>query len=133
MTVLRDQENPNSGLLTDGVAEFCRLSLVPAVLGLILSGAAVLKGYEVATEPTPEQNSWTSHAIDIPAVEAEFALGLWLLVGFKPKLARSVSLICFAMFLIAALFQAGSGKSSCGCFGKVEVNPWYTATLLTGA
>jgi hypothetical protein len=62
-------------------------------------------------------------------VGLEFALGIWLLFGFFQRQARHVSITCFVLFLLAALYEAGSGETSCGCFGHITVSPWYTAIL----
>jgi len=35
----------------------------------------------------------------------------------------------FAFFSCVTLYKGLSGAASCGCFGKVEVSPWYTLVL----
>jgi len=39
------------------------------------------------------------------------------------------TLALFGAFACVSLYKALSGYATCGCFGKIEVNPWYTATL----
>jgi hypothetical protein len=62
-------------------------------------------------------------------VEFEIVLGLWLVSGLYKRLAWAAALACFCFFSCVTLYKALSGASSCGCFGKVEVNPWYTLIL----
>ena len=42
-----------------------------------------------------------------------------------------LSLALFSAFACVSLCRALSGHANCGCFGTVEVNPWYTAMLDT--
>jgi hypothetical protein len=99
------------------------------VLGLVLLTAAVLKGWQLATEPTLEKGLLTSRWFLIVAVEVEWLLALWLLSGLYKRQAWWATLGCFALFAGIALYKALSGETSCGCFGKIHANPWYTAVL----
>ena len=65
----------------------------------------------------------------IGIVEFELLLGLLLLSGILPRLTWAASLLCFGGFALASLYKALSGDASCGCFGKLPVNPWYTVGL----
>jgi len=38
---------------------------------------------------------------------------------------------CFSGFAVASLVLATGGAISCGCFGKVQVHPWFTFVLDT--
>src|SRR5258708_6619372 len=49
------------------------------------------------------------------------------LVGLYPKVSWWLLVGCFISFLAASLDQALAGASSCGCFGTLQVSPWYTA------
>lgn len=108
-----------------------RLTL--ALLGLMLLVASALKGYELATSSVAETGFLTSRWFLIGQVEWELGLGLWLLSGFYPRAARMVALTCFIAFLGESLHQGLSGQTSCGCFGKVSVNPWLTLGLDSAA
>ena len=41
----------------------------------------------------------------------------------------AAALACFTLFTGVSFFKALSGYATCGCFGRVPVNPWYTAIL----
>lgn len=119
-----------ANLLTVHRSAAQRLRTIPSVVGLLLLIAAVLKAHELLTEPALGTNFWASRVLLIAIVEFELALGLWLLAGLVPRLARCLCLGCFVAFLGTALYRAANGETSCGCFGTViRVNPWYTAAL----
>jgi len=96
------------------------------VLGIILAAAAVLKGWQLLTEPTAEKDLWTSRALLIFTVEFEIALSIWLLSGLFKRAAWLAALLCFSAFSAVTFYKAVSGAESCGCFGSVHVNPWIT-------
>lgn len=62
------------------------------------------------------------------AVELTVVVVIWLL----PSLARPVALAMLAAFLPILVGDLALGASSCGCFGAVEVNPWWTLTMDAG-
>ena len=49
--------------------------------------------------------------------------------GLLPRATWLITLGCFALFTLVSLNKALSGAASCGCFGTVQVNPWYTTVL----
>lgn len=102
------------------------------VLGLILLTAAILKGWQLATEPTLEKGLLTSRWFLILGVEVEWLLAVWLLSGMYKRAAWWVTLGSFVLFACIALHKALSGEVTCGCFGQVQVNPWYTVILDLG-
>jgi hypothetical protein len=103
--------------------------LIPLSIGALLFVAAILKYHELATGPVAESTLWTSRWFLVGLSDFEVVLGVWLLAGFWPKAARGVAIACFAIFAQVALYKALAGDSSCGCFGKVPLNPWYTLLL----
>jgi len=54
-------------------------SIITNLLGGILITAAILKGYQLLTEPVAENSIWTSKLFLIATVEMELFLGFWLL------------------------------------------------------
>jgi|GEM_PF-495257 len=106
-----------------------RYDVVRVLLAVLLLTAAALKGHQLATEPVANTSLLTSRWFLATVVEFELALGLWLLAGLYPQCTWRIALACFSAFASAALYKAISGEASCGCFGKVPVNPWYTFVL----
>ena len=103
--------------------------VVRVVLGCILLAAAVLKGWQLATEPVANESIFTYRWSLMAQVEVELLLGLWLLSGLYRKQVWWSALAGFAFFSCVTLYKGLSGAASCGCFGKVEVSPWYTLVL----
>ena len=102
------------------------------VVALLLLTAAALKGYDLANGPVVGSGLLDSRWLLIGVVEMEILFGLWLLANILPKLTWAAALACFSLFTCVSLYKALSGYASCGCFGRVPVNPWYTATLDLG-
>jgi hypothetical protein len=46
-----------------------------------------------------------------------------------PKLTWFGTVGCFSIFTLVSFYKAVSGEGSCGCFGAVEVNPWFTSVF----
>jgi thiol-disulfide isomerase/thioredoxin len=105
-------------------------NIVLKVLGLLLLTAAVLKGHELLTVPVANKGLWTWRPFLIFQVEFELALGIWLLSGVFKRLAWLAALACFSLFSCVTLYKGLSGAASCGCFGRVHVNPWITLTAI---
>lgn len=104
-----------------------RFDVVRIVLGAVLVTAAALKGYTVGSAPILWGALLNNPVFLLALIEWELFLGLWLLVGFRPRILRPVALVWFVMLLGVSLSQAASGVRSCACFGFVEVTPWLTA------
>jgi hypothetical protein len=104
---------------------------VRIVLAIVLLAAAGLKAHQLATEPVVGSGLLHSRPLLIAAVEFELFFGLWLLAGIWPGRTWLAALGCFILFACVAFWKALSGEASCGCFGRVPVNPWYTFVLDT--
>ena len=104
--------------------------MVLKALGLLLLVAAVLKGHELLTVPVADKDLWSWRPFMIFQVEFELALGIWLLSGLFKPLAWLASLLCFGLFCCVTLYKALTGAASCGCFGRIHVNPWITLTII---
>lgn len=104
-------------------------TVVRIALGLLLLAAAALKGHELATAPVIESGLFNSRWFLILLVEMELVLGLWLLSGLFVQVLWWVAVIGFSAFASVTLYQALGGAESCGCFGAIQVNPWYTFTI----
>jgi len=99
---------------------------VQLALGLLLLTAAGLKTHQLATEPVMATGVLESRWFLIAIVEFELLFGIWLLSGLYPRSTWVLAVVCFVTFSCYSLWKATSGAASCGCFGKVEVNPWHT-------
>ena len=101
-------------------------SIVLKILGILLLTAAILKGWQLLTEPLANKDIWSYRPLLIFTVEFELALALWLLSGLFKKAAWLATLAVFSVFSLITLYKGLSGADSCGCFGAVKVNPWIT-------
>lgn len=104
-------------------------NMIRVVLGLVLLTAAALKGYQLSTEPVAQTGLLSSRWVLIVLVEFELLFGLWLVSGLHPRSSWATAVVCFGGFACVSLYKAVSGEASCGCFGKVPVNPWYMLLL----
>jgi len=103
--------------------------VVRTLLGLLLLAAGGLKVHQLATEPVAAGGLFAARWWLIVEAEAEIIFGLWMLGGLLPRLTWTAALGCFSLFCGVALYKGLSGAASCGCFGKLSVNPWYTLVL----
>ena len=99
------------------------------LLGVLLLVAGGLKAYQLATEPVAGGGLLAGRGWLIVKAEAEIIFGLWMLSGLLRRLTWAAAVTCFAAFCGVALYKGLSGAESCGCFGKLPVNPWYTLVL----
>ena len=99
------------------------------LLAIVLLTASALKCYQLATEPIAGTGFLDSRWLLMATVEFELFLGLWLLANILPRQTWTAAACCFALFTCISLYKALFGYASCGCFGSVKVNPWYTTTL----
>ncbi len=104
--------------------------IVLKVLGFLLLTAAVLKGHELLTVPAANRDFWSWRPFLIFQVEFELALGIWLLSGVLKRLAWLAALTCFSLFCCVTLYKGLIGATSCGCFGRIHVNPWITLAMI---
>jgi hypothetical protein len=50
-------------------------------------------------------------------------------VGVGQAGAWCSAVFVFGCFTLFSFISAGSGRTTCGCFGKVDINPWYVVAL----
>jgi len=103
--------------------------LVPVLVGGLLLVSAALKADQLLVDEAAQDGLFGARWFLMAVVEFELMLGIWLLSGIFAFRCRQVVLVVFAMFAIVALQKGLSGESSCGCFGRLEVNPWWTFGL----
>lgn len=59
----------------------------------------------------------------------EVVLGVWLLSGRYAVGAWLTALFTFATFAGVSAYSGWIGKPSCGCLGRVELNPWWAFAI----
>ena len=101
------------------------VTIIPPAVGVTLSIAALLKVIEFIHHPDRQRVPW----FDLASIGSELFLGLWLISGALPEAARRVAIGCFSVFACYTFYEAFAGKTDCGCFGQVKVNPWFTVVL----
>ncbi len=119
-----DRNDPSAWPLRSGLLHTFRMAV-----GLLLLCAAVLKAWQFTHSlVTP---AGLERLIGfIPALIGwEVFLGLWLISGIFGNAVRWAAIAGFSLFACYALYEAVSGYASCGCFGQVPVNPWFTVGL----
>ena len=98
-------------------------------IGLTLLAAAGLKACQYSESASVPQSAFRSPIPASVLVGLELFPGIWLISGALSAAARKVAIGCFSVFACYTFYQAASGQASCGCFGQVQVNPWYTVAL----
>ncbi len=103
--------------------------IVMTLAGLLLIVASVLKAHQMLTEPIVSKGLWESWVFFLIAVPLELGLGVWLVSGLFRKAGWLLGVLSFGFFVGVTAYKAITGELTCGCFGKINVNPWMT--LLT--
>jgi hypothetical protein len=109
------------------------------IIAAVLLLAAGLKAYQLATAPlpppvhgsifTPLLELLNNRGLLLFVVEVEILFALVLFSGIQQQWTWLISLLCFTTFSAISIMKGLSGESSCGCFGVVMVNPWFTASF----
>jgi len=107
-------------------------SILIKLLGCFLLVTAALKAHGLYADPYGQDNFLALPWLQVLTIEIEVILGLWLLSGLLPRVAWGTALVFFIILAALSFTLAYQGQASCGCFGKVEVNPWYTFALDVG-
>jgi thiol-disulfide isomerase/thioredoxin len=100
--------------------------IITVVTGLVLIIASSLKIQQLLTEPIISKGFWESWLFFVIQIPLELGLGIWLVCGLFRKAAWMLAVLAFGLFIAVTLQKGLIGAESCGCFGKVKVNPWIT-------
>ena len=120
-TASEPSTHPLTGVLGRGVA--------PVLTGFLLIVAGLAKTHKTVMDLPDGSDGLLPSWLLIALAQIEVVLGVWLVSGLYPRTAKSVAITCFAAFCGVSLYQVLSGEPSCGCFGRVSVNPRYVLLL----
>lgn len=99
---------------------------IPGTLLLLAAGA---KAQGLGLEPVSRIGLFSTAEAQLLVIGFEVFLGLWLWSGKGPVGSWIASLATFAVFAAVSFYQGWVGQSSCGCFGRLTINPWYAFAL----
>lgn len=98
------------------------------LLGAVLLGAACLKGQGLATSSL-FLPSFGARRAWVGIVEIELVVGAWLIFGAGGRRTWVVAFVLWTIFLCVAIAEAVEGAASCHCFGRLSIDPRYTAAF----
>jgi len=104
--------------------------IVMAAAGLVLIVASILKSHQLLTEPIISKDFWESWLFFVIQIPLEVGLGIWLVCGLFRKAGWLLGVLAFGLFIGVTLQKGLTGAESCGCFGRVHVNPWITFSVM---
>jgi hypothetical protein len=107
-------------------------SKIPLLMGGFFLLTAALKSFHVVDAATLQVSHELPQWVVVAGVQVEVIVGLLLISGWKPRLVWAMSLSLLLGFTIFSAYRALVGYDSCGCFGPLKVNPWWTLTLDVG-
>ena len=84
--------------------------VVRILMAAVLLTAAVLKAYQLATEPIIGTGLLDSRWLLMATVEFELFFGLWLLANIWAKPTWAAALACFGLFTVVSLCKAHLGS-----------------------
>ncbi len=99
---------------------------VMAAAGTMLLVASFMKTHQMVTEPIVSEGFWESWEFFLVQIPLEIGLGVWLISGLFRKGAWLGGLLAFGLFIGVTGYKWIGGAESCGCFGRVHVEPWKT-------
>ena len=99
------------------------------VAGFLLVGAAILKAVDLVSGSSTALLNPLGRFFLSGQIGVEFAIGLVVLSGLYWRTLRWFVLVLFTGFAGYSAYLALNGALSCGCFGPVHVNPWWTMGL----
>jgi hypothetical protein len=85
-----------------------------------------MKAYGLWTDTFEPSILLPSFRAAVALIEVEALLGLSLALGICPRGARIAALVFFTTAAFASFTLALRGESSCGCLGRIRLNPWFS-------
>ena len=120
-----------SQAMTAGVAGAVAVIIARVVVPLWFFTGAVLKLIDLSPSHLPAALiKWLGgNGVDLMFV-LRFGIAVELIVAgvmvLMPPLARWAGIVMLGAFLPVLVGDVALGADSCGCFGAVEINPWFT-------
>ncbi|MGL6196374.1 MAG: MauE/DoxX family redox-associated membrane protein [Thermoguttaceae bacterium] len=108
--------------------------IIRYAIAAVLIFAALAKTHMLSTSPTLPVSGWLglleTRWVQIFTVEFEILWALLLIFNPFPRLVWHGTTALFTAFAIISAARWGwLNEKSCGCFGKIDVNPLYTAVF----
>ena len=101
----------------------------PSLVGILLIVSAFLKAEQLIAEAYYSDNLLFSFTLVVIQIECELLLGVWLLSNVYQRYCRYTSILVFSCFAMVAFAKVLDGHRYCGCFGRLQINPWWTLFL----
>lgn len=98
-------------------------------VGSLLLVTALLKFHSFLLSPFVPQLLLPYRWQVLALILVEFLLALWFLSGQALAAARLMGMLFFSLAGLASLYMIWIGQTSCGCFGKINTNPWVALTI----
>ena len=108
------------------------MSRTPGLPLAILSrtSAAGVLGLAAALKVLGPGNSFLPTSLSLEWLGlVEGFLAVWLIIGFRSRLAARVVAVTLAGFASVAAYQARNRSWNCGCFGVIEIDPRVMAVV----
>ena len=99
--------------------------VVRVAAGALLLAAAALKAHQLATEPVAGRDLLSHRWSLILQTELELVFALVLLSGVYRRVAWLAAVVLFGFFAAVTLHKGLAGEVNCGCFGTIQIHPWY--------
>jgi hypothetical protein len=99
------------------------------IVGFILIAASLLKSFDLYKDPTLVLTGGHAKLLLPMLIGSELSLGFLAVTNISWSRLRVIAILLFTFFAGYTLFLAIQGAASCGCFGRLEVNPWWTFLL----
>ncbi|XZE19238.1 MauE/DoxX family redox-associated membrane protein [Pirellulaceae bacterium SH449] len=100
---------------------------ISVVIALVLLSACAAKAWAMVWLTIPVTR--LEIFFNVLIIQLELVLALWLLSRIRMPLSLLASAIFFLFAVASNLYAIWRGKSSCGCFGNIEVSPVFTLGL----
>jgi hypothetical protein len=102
------------------------LGIPPAI---ILFVASLLKLNQLRILVLLDSTSRNDVIISVSLIAVEVGLAVALISKFHTEMVRRISITLFSLFLLISLLKLLSGETSCGCFGQIEIHPFFSFTF----